>query len=98
MWSLKDLHGISHVAGAAALTYYLIWSRTNQKPSPQLVKEVLLKGSVQSDDLEKFYRSGRRLDLMSLAEKINDLYPADPHTLTHSIANALESSSMLGIL
>lgn len=63
------------VAGAAGLAYGLIWSRTQGKPSPTTIKQLLMSASDKRSVLVPKIKDGNQLNLATLADQVSTQYP-----------------------
>jgi len=63
-------------AGAAALAFGLVASRTNADPTPAVVEEIMKAGSRVESGLTRWFREGRTVDLVALATEVDKRYPA----------------------
>lgn len=64
------------VAGAAALAIGLIKEATGIRPTPAEVERLIKASAIKSQALAPYFRDGNKLDLLSLAQKINLDYAA----------------------
>lgn len=66
------------VAGAAALAHGLYRARRGNSPSPALLEEIMLAGSIEDAGLTASVTQGKRLNLLNLANYIVATYPELP--------------------
>ncbi len=65
------------VSAAAGLVYGILKEANNGVgPSPAEVERLILASAIKNSNLTTFFKDGNKLDLLSLAQKINQDYPS----------------------
>ncbi len=64
------------VAAAAGLASGLIWSRAGARPSPAVIESLLMSSADKQSNLASRFRNGNFLNLASLADAVDQAFPA----------------------